>query len=358
MTVALQEKDYNGAVAQKLRDTGHTVMLDDGTIERSKRRNLLIIDPMPPCNNPGEDRDKTRNNINTNIIALADQDNGDTILCPTLWNLEIQCDETTAVIHIPDGEFEAIQKGDFDMVVGAGASADHVAYDNFKNLPKLGEVYRWAAENTGGLLTICWSFMYALKVFHDVDKHVDRDADGNIRKIIGHFKHAVTNVIANDNKDRYAHYRAALEQIKTLPIGCTGYLNDADLRELELKGKISVLSVTPEKTDIADSSSIAVAMDNTLPIAYWGPHPDYLQNYVIGEVARDRDPETAQPGVVIPAVIGEDRVGPDHDWFAGGSQFMRIFMEESFHRKAIKREKIQSVEPESERPQLQIAAQQ
>ncbi len=325
MAVALKKEDLDGPVAKKLIDAGINVILDNDTLDPSKTRNLLVIDPMPLNKKKGEDPNKTRNNINTNIISLVDSD--DIILRPTIWNMDVECDEETATIDVSDAKFDEIKQEDYDLVVSAGASADHIEYDKFENLDKLRKVFRWASENTGGLLTICWSSMVAFNEFHNIPKYVDKNDEGKLVKIIGHFE----NAVANDNSP----YTEALRKTKTLPLGCTGHIKDKDIYALQKEGKVSVLSTNPEKDDVASNSTIAVVLEKNKHrhVAYWGPHPDYKLSYVMGEVTRDLDPETAQPNVIIEKVIGRDRFGPEHDWKKGASEFFRIFLQASYDRK-------------------------
>ena len=327
MTIALQQADFESKLGQKLLEEGHTVVLDDNNIDPARKRSLLIIDPMPGA--------KMQNSINANIIALTEST--DTVLCPTIWNIDVTSNKNVASIDVSEAKFEEIKQGDFDMVVAAGASADHVEYEQFKGLDKLRQVFRWASEETGGLLTICWSSMVALDEFHGVEKRVERSEAG-MHKIIGHFDHKTTQTASHHQDSQYAEYRVALNQISTLPLGCVGYLPDEPLFELEETGAISILSLTPEKTGIVDRSSIAVIMDNHHPIAYWGPHPDYKLEYVLAEIERDLGPDK-QPGVVVEKdkVIGQNRSEPEHDWREGASAFFQTFMEEAHARREASR---------------------
>lgn len=329
-TVILKEKDYYGAIADKIRATGATVILDDGSIDPKTIQNFLVIDPMPAS--AGANPESIRNNIDANIINLLQHNNDDVILNPTFWHIDIDCDGDEAEIHISDEKLDEIktemEQGKFDYVISAGASADHIDFDKFENLDKLKSVFNSATENTGGLLTICWSSMVAFNNDYGTRKHVDANEKGELYKILGHFETNITN------KGKQSEYAEGLYTIKALPLGCTGYLKDADLWQLEAEGKIEILATNPSKNEVASDSSIAVAINHTTNTMYWGPHPDYKWDYALSEAKRDKGhtSEPPQEGVIIEKVIGmkltddenEEVTGTalneeDHYWLEGAS---------------------------------------
>ena len=333
-TVILKEQDYNSDLGNKIRETGAKVIMDDDTISPNITQNCLIIDPMPTSTsiNP----ESIRNNIDTNIINLLQHKNSDVIIRPTFWHIDIDCYGDEAEIHISDEKLDEIktemEQGKFDYVISAGASADHIDFDKFKNLDKLKSVFNAATKNTGGLLTICWSSMVAFNNDYGTHKHVDANEKGKLYKILGHFETNMTD------KGKQSEYAKGLSKIRALPLGCTGYLKDTDLWQLEAEGKIEILATNPSKNEVASDSSIAIAISNNT--MYWGPHPDYKWDYALSEAKRDKGytSEPPQEGVIIEKVIGmkltddenEEVIGTalneeDHYWLDGASVCFQQF---------------------------------